>query len=265
VKARLDLLEGKLADFSSGLDSTLALAGCAESEPSFYRLLGGAMEREVFSALQEAWLSGAELPQAEIGRLEKRVSGLPTLGLEPTLRFFAVLMSPRNQEWSTGPNRQALLARLLALPSLDQAVALAAFHAGLDSLSAAEPIDQPFWWSAVSDRGPWLAPMYWQTQRVSEARVSRRSLILTALRAEREMAIQGAYPASGPPESPAPGGLVAEAVVWRREADGALELSLPRTERRWSEIVDSHPMLASTKSASTPLWSIRLPAPLRSR
>lgn len=265
VEARLGLLEGDLAEFSSGLDSTLALAGCAESEPSFYRLLGGAMEREVFTALQEAWLSGAEFSQAELDRLEKRVAGLPTLGLEPTLRFFAVLMSPRNEEWSTSPNRRALLARLLALPALDQALALAAFHAGLDSLSAAEPMDQPFWWRAVSDRGPWLAPTYWQTQRVSEARMSRRSLILAALRAEREVAMQGAYPASGPPGSPTPGGLVAEAVVWRREVDGALDLSLPRTERRWSEIVDSHPMLASMKSESTPLWSIRLPAPVRSR
>lgn len=257
--ARVARLTGEPDAFDTGIASALSLAACLEEEPTFLVAVGMAIERLALAELIDAWQTPSLGSPLELAATTRKIASLPALDIAGCLRSEAVLIGPHREEWLFDqPASEPWLPRLLSLPALSRALALAEVEQGLGALGAPEPRRGPAGLLALFGDGA----TYWTLARKAEAQTSLRSLVRMGLIANRSRIAAQPYPDKPVPREPlAPGPtglLVDESVVWDRGADGSLSLSLPATAKLWGELTAKFPL---DPAGSFPGWSIRFPSP----
>jgi hypothetical protein len=264
IGARVRGMEGDLEGFGKGLDSVLAFAACAESDPSSFAPLGARLESQALAALREAWEAGRSLPIGTEAILRRRIAAMPEVDLSRLLAFEAILSTPRRDGWlDRAPGQEPRLPRWLAMPSLGRALELHALRLRIDAVKRSDPPP-----SGEGDVWPGLgrsrvdSRSFWFIARRLDLLRSERLLAVTAIDAAARARRTGRHEehSASVATVEAGGGLVADRVEWLRLPDGGLELSLPETQRRWREIkrLDLRQPLAGSVE---PLLGVRLPPP----
>lgn len=258
--ARVDRLAGNFDAFDTGVASALSLAACLEKEPTLLLAYGMAIERLALAELIDAWEAAVFGSGLELAATTRKFDSLPALDIAGCLRAEAVVVGPHRSGWLFGHSaHDPWLPRLLSLPALSRALALAEVEQGLGALGAPEkPRRGPAGLLALFGDGA----TYWTLARKAEAQTSLRSLVRMGLIANRSRIAAQPYPDKPVPREPLAAGptglLVDESVVWDRGADGSLSLSLPTTAKLWGELTAKFPL---DPAGSFPGWSIRLAAP----